>query len=309
MKPELTGRTEEQATSAPDRSSRIAVFFRSLASFLWQVISRQASHSTMPQRTPSLEAFISRIAPKDEDLPDPLPLVHNTKAEYLDSIIRVSSLIPRMWNVFHEDLLYLFYGRPAYRVSKGRLPSTEPAYCPVCFVLKPPSIDSGGCRLYPFDTGAAKSGMFLPHIQPEFLAPYSLSPFINNARRIVSFFFGSNLSYYSGFARKGLTFKPSDMIVALYYKLISEHGQRSYDDRRSAIEVQVTKPIALYNSLQMVILPLSYLQQPSVRKAIFSDWQVAPRHYDFTDGTSPQEYTPIIRHILGDHLKQETVLR
>ena len=260
------------------------------------------------QRTPLLDAFISRIAPNDGDLPDPLPLVHITKAEYLDSIIHNSSLIPSKCKVFDEDLLYLFYGRPAYRVSAGALPSTEPAFCPVSFVLKPRSINSLLARIYPFDTGAAKSGMFLPHIKPECLASYKLSPFINTARRLVKHFFGSNSSYYSGFARQGLRFRARDKIASSYYNLISERGKRSYDDRRSAIELQVNKPIGLNESLITVILPVSYLQKPGVRKAIFSDWQIVPSHYRFENGTSPEEYTPIIRHILGDYLERGSVL-
>ena len=55
-----------------------------------------------------------------------------------------------------EPLLYLFYGRPAYRVNSQVLSSAIDAYAPVSFILRPGSVEVH-CRQFPLDRGKQRS--------------------------------------------------------------------------------------------------------------------------------------------------------
>src|SRR5262249_50314626 len=62
-----------------------------------------------------------------------LPLIHTSRAENLSSLANSNSIEPGFCDVFHESLVYLFYGRPAYRSKKGTRFGEPNKLCPVCF--------------------------------------------------------------------------------------------------------------------------------------------------------------------------------
>ena len=70
-----------------------------------------------------------------------LPFVHTSDGLGLRSILREGELQTEPCPVFDDEpLLYLFYGRPAYRVNSQVLSSAIDAYAPVCFILRPGSV-------------------------------------------------------------------------------------------------------------------------------------------------------------------------
>jgi hypothetical protein len=48
-----------------------------------------------------------------------LPLVHVSRGYDFDAILRGDFLTPQPCKVFNRKLIYLFYGRPAYRAKDG----------------------------------------------------------------------------------------------------------------------------------------------------------------------------------------------
>ena len=52
-------------------------------------------------------------------LAEELPLIHTSRCEFLSSIATTHVLEPQPCAIFHESLVYLFYGRPAYRSHRG----------------------------------------------------------------------------------------------------------------------------------------------------------------------------------------------
>jgi hypothetical protein len=50
---------------------------------------------------------------------DELPLIHTSLSEHLKSFASSHALQPSHCTVFDESLIYLFYGRPAYRSNRG----------------------------------------------------------------------------------------------------------------------------------------------------------------------------------------------
>ena len=82
----------------------------------------------------------------------PLPLVHTTSAYSFADLCDGDSIDPRYCKWFKKDLIYLFYGRPAYRTEEAEFTDLSFNW-PIIFVFDPEKID-GITSIYPFDTGA-----------------------------------------------------------------------------------------------------------------------------------------------------------
>src|ERR1700730_8150266 len=82
-----------------------------------------------------------------------LPLTHTTDAYAFRNIISTRQLEVSDCIVFREPVLYLFYGRPAYRRSSAGKATSLDAFSLVSFVLRSELLPSPK-RLFPFDTGA-----------------------------------------------------------------------------------------------------------------------------------------------------------
>ena len=201
-----------------------------------------------------------------------LPLLHSSRCEHFGSIAESNALSPIMCDKFHEPLVYLFYGRPAYRSRRGNQFDTNIQYCPICFVFKTNRVPSSPVRVYPFDSGAAIEGRFDPPIQSANTPKFALHPSIDVIRKFTSIFFESNGDYFIGNARKEHIIPPSQEQAAQYYQLISANGLLPHDDRRSAIEVQYRDSIPLKDTLWAVVLPTSFLMDVGIRHKIVAEW-------------------------------------
>jgi hypothetical protein len=235
---------------------------------------------------------------------DELPLIHSTRCEKFNDIAKTRSLTPQHCSIFNEPLLYLFYGRPAYRSKLGVSPSTSIAYCPVCFVFKPYTISKEIVRVFPFDSGASKTGLFEPSIPRLDAENYQLSSTLASARRATSLFFDTNLNFFMGEPKRGLFIPSTEEEALSYYGLISHDGNDEYDDRRSAIEVQASTAITLRDTLLAVILPLSFLQDPNIKKVVVKEWRTYPITYSTVRGTIPREYARDVSVKLEGFLKE-----
>ena len=231
-----------------------------------------------------------------------LPLVHSTLCDNLQSIAAESALRPTDCPVFGMPLVYLFYGRPSYRSRKGATPDTRINYCPVCFIFKPSRLLAAPTRIFPFDSGAAKGGRFSRFISAAEADRYALSPAIKSIQQFTHKFFESNGDYFVGVPRSGLVI-PADQHEAMrYYHLVSSDEPASFDDRRSAIEVQYSDPILLRDTLWAVVLPTTFLSDDNIHHAIVSEWGAFPITYNFVLGSLPSEYSSVIRAKYQDWL-------
>ncbi len=234
-----------------------------------------------------------------------LPLVHTTRCEMLPHIVGSHELRGGECNVFHEHLVYFFYGRPAYRHALGREPGGGIELCPVCFVFKPQTIASSARRVFACDSGGVQNGYFQPHLTPPDRDEMQLDTTIDSARRLVPLVFGSNEKYFLGeaHATAPAEFSPGSA-AQRFHALLNDDAHATADDRRSAIEVQLASPVPLEHHLLYVVLPNSELNKPSVRQAILSIWQCDPIGYDVYRGTPPHDYTATIRDILKRRFKE-----
>jgi len=101
------------------------------------------------------------------NLADPeLPLVHSTFLFNFRNVVAQNEITATRCPVFNEDLLYLFYRKPGYRVASSSGARTDLVYCPICFILKSSALKSVK-RIFPFDSGAFQNGMYGPCIPKE----------------------------------------------------------------------------------------------------------------------------------------------
>lgn len=231
-----------------------------------------------------------------------LPLVHSTRCEFLAEIAASNSLCPFPCDVFGEALVYLFYGRPAYRSKRGQLPNTGIDLCPICFILRTPQIAPQIERIFPFDTGAAHNGLFETTVSRNDFRKFSLGKDIESAQRLLSHFFSSSLDYFLGEPKRSADLPATAGDAALYYDLIAREGEQVFDDRRSAVELQSRCSLDLRGAVWAVVAPTALLRRNDVPNAVMNEWGGILKTYPTYKGCAPAEYYPVVREIVREFL-------
>ena len=117
-------------------------------------------------------------------LAEELSLIHTSRCEFLPSIATTHALEPQPCAIFHESLVYLFYGRPAYRSHRGSRGGEPIVLCPVCFVFKPRTVSRVVHRVYPCDTGAVAADRFHPEIMARCLFRKSYASILETSKDV-----------------------------------------------------------------------------------------------------------------------------
>lgn len=222
-----------------------------------------------------------------------LPFIHTTISLNFINCVRNGKLRPSRCRVFKEPLIYLFYGRPAYRVELEERPSQLYSSLPVCFIFKPNCI-SALKRIYPFDSGAFTRGLYKDHISGKFtLDDFAMDCMPEVPQHIVGAFFHSNRGYYLG-NPKPISIPFTEFSTRAYFSLITDKGYREVDDRRSTIEIQCNRAINLSrDTIEAVVLPRAFLDEEELVERIFKIWEAKALDYP-SYSFSPREYTGII---------------
>ena len=234
----------------------------------------------------------------------PLPYMHTCECFDLRGIVENNKLNPTPCEVFiGEPLIYLFYElAPSYRTSKDNVAISSNAFMPVCIVLKE-NILSSPKRIFPFDTGAFKNGIYLNQIQQRMtLDNFLIESSLDMPARLVTCFYGSNEKYFLG-EPKNIKIPLLDLEVDCYYNLISEKSKTRSDDRRSTVEIQSNQPIQLNrNSVMLVVLPGIFLDIPEIRDRIVGEWTANVCTYHIRHA-NPNEYIGEIYREVANFLK------
>lgn len=186
---------------------------------------------------------------------DPLlPFTHVTDAYMFRQIMAEERLAPSTCRIFDEQLLYLFYGRPAYRAAAEAESNGLDSYWPVCFVLRPEAVKPK--RIFPFDTGAFHFGRFAAFMDHRMIKEdFELTLGLDAPARVVQLFWRHNRAYFENEGHVGFDPEPMDFEAKCYIELIKSRARGPFDERNSAIEVQTDVPIPLENNIIAVILP------------------------------------------------------
>jgi hypothetical protein len=243
-----------------------------------------------------------------------LPLIHITDGLGFRDIINSNSLQPGRCKVFQEDLLYLSYGRPVFRVNSQVGSNKQGHNFPVCIILETNSIEYA-TRIFPFDSGAFDGELFQNFMHKKFkIGDFALDPNPSYpncdgkvpisivAPKIVEVFYENNTKYYKNTEyRKSLKFDNDELCFEAksYYSLIKSEEQQLFDDRRSTIEIQTDNAILLSPDIvSAVVLPGPFLDAKIVENTIFRKWHAEALNYtQFND--KPSAFIPVIRDIIG----------
>ncbi len=196
--------------------------------------------------------------------PKTLAWCHTTDAYLLRSIIEGGSFTPRLCPVFGEELLYFFYGRPAFRHSPYRLLGIG-ARAPVVVVLAPDLVASGK-RLFPFDSGAFDQKRYAKWMHSDMQLPdFEMACHEYAPQRHVAAFFKTNIDYLRvKFCTPTLPFHGEHEVGSII-AMLTDSDIASADDRRLALELQVGDPLPFTPpTIRALILPEEFLQAPYV---------------------------------------------
>jgi len=238
-----------------------------------------------------------------------LPLFHSTKLGNLDDIVKSSKLEMTHCHHFGRPLVYLFYGRPAYRPkSGGELPDSEFCICPISFIFKPARLSGKITRAFPHDTGAALNGMFEPTISPAQGRDYELRANVISLQRYVSRVFVSNEKYFLGEPDPTLKALTVERPIRRFLDLIEPAGATQLDDRRYTAELQFDQDIPLRDLLLAVVLPRAFMDREDVRGTIINEWGAIPLMYDTYAGGIPQAYYQTVKQSVLNFYREHHLL-
>lgn len=208
---------------------------------------------------PRLWNWLKDVPPCDKAL----VWCHTTNAIRFRAMADSGECKVRRCGVFDEDLLYFFYGRPAYRMED--VPMAKAASQPVVLLFDPLLVDSGK-RLYPFDSGAFHDNRLDRWMDPEMELPaFALKCGSEGATRFVAAFFESNDNYLRTQVRKDLKQYGGEFevsaLVRLFVAAADCNPDQPADDRRMALELQFDKTVSLRSAALMgVIYPDELVQ-------------------------------------------------
>ncbi|MCB1478466.1 MAG: hypothetical protein KDJ62_06265 [Rhodobiaceae bacterium] len=203
-----------------------------------------------------------------------LPLVHITDGYNLFDIIKPKKLTAYHCDVFDKNLIYMFYGKPAYR-KRYFGTNKNSSMLPCVFIFDVNAIKDDVYAVYPFDTGAFDGGVYGDFFHRRMkLIDFSLNPNINSARQLVDYFYTSEIDYILGRSTKNLNIEAPNFEVESYYDLarhptlFPDKSKINPDERGSAIEIQFNKDIEMKGKLLGCILPISFFENREIRETL-----------------------------------------
>jgi hypothetical protein len=203
-----------------------------------------------------------------------LPFVHITDGYHLPDILEPKCLKVTPCKVFGRDILYMFYGKPAYR-TKHSGTNFLSCHLPCAFIFKPDVLSGKIRAVYPFDTGAFFANMYSAFFhQDSQIEDFMLPPSLTSIKQVVQKFYRSNEEYFHGGSRKNIDIPPMNFEAEGYLELSrapshpEANSRLRADERASAIEIHFHEDVSLKNSLEACVLPLSFLDNVAVKKSL-----------------------------------------
>lgn len=216
---------------------------------------------------------LQKILRKSNSTQKLLPFVHITDAYGMMRIIKKGKLITNYCKVMEEKLIYMFYGRPAYRAKHdGEIELN--ANLPIALIFEPSELARNIKRIFPFDSGAFEDKLLerFFHRRSE-KEEFELSGDIKNALALVDYFYGTNYHYMSGGAKKNsndidvFEFDAEGLTALAEARFpSSKDGTPEPDQRCNAIELQFDKNIKIADHISHIIYPKIAMENDDFRK-------------------------------------------
>lgn len=232
-----------------------------------------------------------------------LPLTHCTSGGVCFDILAELAVRPKPCAVYESELLYLFYGRPAFKPLQDLGASTLLETSPVCLVLDP-GVVASAVRILPFDSGGFERyrDFVGPNLKRE---DFELSPDPTTPQRLIKAFFDTPRKYFEQQQRSPFSIPASQRAAAAFGRLIADPSIADDDDRRSTIEVQLDSPISLRTALKAIIAPSALLDDEVVVGALAACPDATPISYPTFGRLPPTAYASSIYERVERFLESE----
>lgn len=194
-----------------------------------------------------------------------LPMAHVTSLQSFETI-KSNGLNPQLCDVFKTNLLYFSYGGIFHRYGQS---STNNAQYPVAFVFKASLISKIDC-FFPYDTGAAKKGLYKNKELGNF-KKYRVSNIDRNGEKLpmklVYYFFEDNKNYIKGKIAEHFSLDRDQPSVLNNLYNFLKNNDNKVDHRKRVIECQSTKSIELDELLESIDwVGLPETEKPKLRQ-------------------------------------------
>jgi hypothetical protein len=237
-----------------------------------------------------------------------LPFFHTCKGKDFRKIFTSKQLSTSDCPEFKEKLLYLFYGKPAYRVSSNGYTSRDIGRFPVCFIVNNQSLQ-GVKRVFPFDTGALIHSLLKDVCGDETNpAKYELGTDIDTVKKFVCFLYGSDKNYFNCTPRiKAEDVASFSFELQHILSLATESSDKQWDNRAYTIETQCCANIGLTKErISAIILPSSYMNSTEIVDFLFNEGIEAITYS--TERTDPGHMSTHLMGLAQQYLEKKGVL-
>jgi hypothetical protein len=217
-----------------------------------------------------------------------LPLIHTTSYLVLQKAIVCGILQPLACKKMNEDLVYLFYGRAAFRSKQDLEPFDIPVHAPIVLIFKP-GVIANFRHIYPFDTGNYPHGYSALVDVP--MDDFRLDD-LACAEKAIQVFWKSRWDYIKfdlSNAYRSQDFKAHDSFAQLYSGLLHHSGIA--DDRRGTIELACSSGLPVNSTTVLgIVLPTDMLDDPDVSTHLDS---IKIATYDWNGGRGSEYFADI----------------
>jgi len=252
--------------------------------------------------TTKMNCFDDRFTVSDV-VPYSLPFFHSCDGFTFREILESGKLCASPCRIFKkENLLYLFYGRPAYK-SSDDLSHIQGSLLPMIFILKN-SICITEKRIAPFDTGAFKRGLFKEYMHPKMkVDSFLMTLGQRGIQKTITYFFGSNENYYYGIPEALLDYDPMNFEIKSYHDLIKSTIPKKADDRKASIEIQIGHDIQLSkDTVEAVVCPKEFTKSELFKRVVKEQWEADEITY-VSHMVPSKSYHPLVLHLLQEYFK------
>lgn len=228
-----------------------------------------------------------------------LPLIHSTSSIKALKILDAGCISATIDNKIKngEPHAYFFYGRAAYPIQKGKLPRGDHSYFTVCLLMQSASADMS--YVFPFDTGAFLTKLYLPFINEDSdLMQFSLPQDLSNINEFIVRVFGNHHNYVCGRAIADTVNIDCDtpFEVSSYWNMVTNKSAQVVDSRCRTIEVVSTTNVRLDgNKLMAIVMPEILRDNKTIQKFLNTSPDVDVISYPCFFGDTDDSYYGVVR--------------
>lgn len=229
-----------------------------------------------------------------------LPMFHSCEGYLGIRVFKDGVLKVQKCKVFDKDLLYFFYGKPAYPVAdKFSKKRTDDYYCPICFIANPEKVSI--YQVYPFDTGAFKAEKFSDFLPRGIeLDNYLIDGDIKAIQSYISVMFDNNDNYIDG---KCVQSEYDLAEINSLIHMLNANGAFDIDERANTVEVISSNNLDIKDVIECVIIPNSIMRERYVKDFI-TRHNIKYKTYRFRTLTKPERYYEAIFQLAMEHISE-----